>query len=386
MQEKSKKNAILLQYNLHTAVHLAMFLAIIGYDRVPFSASFDGDPAGCNTPLYHLTFHFHTPSFGQDLIRTVGTYIVGMTDDTDALVRPGNEELIEFIESRFGRIQDTRFSRSEIDIMENEGFDFFRRHDHTGEKGRISDGVAEGEIIECGRFDRIEGHAVIEQDSEHRMDGVGSGLQHFMMIGIAHDDVRHYRAGSEGVGDGKGDTQFRIEKEFNGVFIIAMGEEERIGREIPGLGGYCPVIADRESFGYARTLGVGRFADLGFSIRPCVLFLNGDMGRRKEPACFEVIGIDIEKRFSVFDTLPFGCLEFRRLFLLRFSLGCLAFPFGLCLGFRPFLCRRHGVRVHISDEQGEQDEYYGGEMFHYVIKINRRVVTGLSSCRGPTWA
>ena len=386
MQEKSKKNAILLQYDLHTAVHLAMFLAIIGYDGVPFSASFDGDPAGCNTPLYHLAFDFHTPSFGQDLVGTVGSHIIGMSDDADALARPGDEELVEFIEGRLGGIEYTGFSCSEIDIMEDEGFNFFRRHDHAGEAGRIGDGIAEGEIIECGRFYRIEGHAVIEQDSEHRMDGVGSGLQHFMMIGITHDDVRHYRAGSEGVGDGKGDTQFRIETEFDGIFIIAMGEEERIGREIPGLGGYCPIIADRKSFGNARTLGVGRFVDLGFSVRPCVLFLHGDMGRRKGLTCFEVIGIDVKKRFAILDALPFGGFKFGCFGFLRFSLGSLAFPFGFCFGFGAFLRRRHGVRVHISQEQGEQDEYYGGEMFHYVIKINRRVVTGLSSCRGPTWA
>ena len=231
--------------------------------------------------------------------------------------------------------------------MQDEGLYLFRRHDHPVKTSRISNGIAEREIIHRRCFDGIERDSVIQQHGKHVMHGVRSGLHDFAVFIIADDDVRGNRSRGQRISNCKRKTRLRIDCDFESIFIFAMDEDDCIGSKEARFGGNSPVFTFRQSFGDACAFVIGRFADFRFSIGFCVDVLQCDMCSRQRFSRFEVIGIDIEKRLSVFYALPFRRLVFRSFFLLRLSFLYFAFPLGFRFLFRAFLrgCERIGVHA-----------------------------------------
>ena len=127
--------------------------------------------------------------------------------------------------------------------------------------------------------------------------------------------------------------------------------------------------------------------------------LHRDMGFRQRITCALIEGIDVEQRFTLFDAFALRLAVFllRRFasFLSRLTSRCIAFAF-LCL---PFLLRRiflslrtrsrsrfrRSVQGLSNDREHKDRKQYEPKTSHCYYK-NRRVVAGLSSCRGPTWA
>ena len=371
----------LKQYYLHTPIHLAVVVGGVGDDGVAFAAALDLDAVGVDATADHGTADLLTTAFRKGLIRAVRTDIIRMTDDADALMRTHIQERIELRKGRFGRAENTRLARRKIDIMQDEGLDFPGRHDHTVERAADENRIMEGEITNGRGIDGIEGHAVIQERGDGRMDAIRGGLHHLTVLMIAYDDVRRHRTFGQRIGDGKRDARLRIERHAEAVLVFAMVKIEGIGREIADLGRLHPVFADGQSLGDAGMLGVGRLVEFGFLVGPRVDILHNDMRCRQSFAGLEVIRIDVKERLAVLDTLFLGglglgdALLLRRRFLGRFLLGSLAFG-----SFALALCRRErlgGLRLALGvgrngikrlSEDGEEHKDYEEPARAHTIK------------------
>jgi len=361
----------LQQYDFHPSVHLAVVVGGIGDDGVAFATTLDLDTVGVDAATDHGTADLLATTLGENLVGTVGTDIVRMTDDADALIGTHPEEIIEFGECRFGRVENARLARRKIDIMQDEGLDFLRRHDDAVELAVDENRIVEGKIIDGSGIDGVVRHAVVEQQSDERMDAVGSGLHHLLALMIAHNDVRCNRTSGERVGDSEGDTCLGIKRNAETVLVFAMVEIECIGSKIADLGRLDPVLACRQRLGDAGMLGVGGFVEFGLLVGPRIDVLHNNVGGRQLLAGLQVIRIDVEEQFAVLDALSLGgfglgdAFLLRRrflggFFLCRLAFGRFAFALRRCerLGrLRIVLAvRRSGIKR--LSEEGEEHYYY----------------------------
>ena len=345
----------LQKHNFYPSIHLAMFIRIVGDDGFSFPASFDVHPRAVNTPVNHSLTYLLASSFGEDLIRAIGAYIVGMTDNLDPLRRARFEELEEFEQSALGGVENMRFAGGKIEIMQHEGLDFAGRHNHSGKAIRVSNRIMEGEIVHGGSIDGIERYPVIQENRKRRMDAIRSGLHHFLMRRISNDDIRRNGPCGERIGHGEGESCLGIDSDTNGILVFTMGKPNGIGSEISRLGSNSPVFAFGQGARETAFFRIGRFVHFGFLVRLGVLVLHGDMGSGKRFSGTHVIGIDIEKEFALFDSLALGSLGLGSAFLLGFAFGSFSFAQPQFLGLSPFLCGRHS-RIERLAQEGEKQQ------------------------------
>ena len=100
----SKELGSLQEYDLDASVHLAMFIRVIGHNRVAFSASADLDAFRRYTTFYHRAFHLLSTSFRENLVRAIGTDVIGMSDNADALAWTGYQIFVQLAKCRFGSL------------------------------------------------------------------------------------------------------------------------------------------------------------------------------------------------------------------------------------------------------------------------------------------
>ena len=248
-------------------------------------------------------------------------------------------------------------------------------------------------------LNRIERHTIIQQHRQERTQGIGGRLQHTLLLRIIDDDIRRYGTGSHRISNGKRQTRLGIKVETYSILIFAMGKKNGIGVEITGASCRCPVFAFGQTFGYTRAFAIRLFAQTRFFGRQCMDILHRDMGFRQRITSSLIKGIDVEQRFTLFDAFSLRLAVFllRRFasFLGRFTsrriaFTFLCFPFLLCCSFLLLRTRRRsGFRSSVEGLSGDREhkdrKQYEPKTSHCYYK-NRRVVAGLSSCRGPTWA
>ena len=82
------------QYYFYPSVHLTVLIGVVRNDRISFSTTVNLNPSGSDATIDHRLTNLFASSFGEDLVRAVGTDIVRVSHDPNPLVRTSGEELV----------------------------------------------------------------------------------------------------------------------------------------------------------------------------------------------------------------------------------------------------------------------------------------------------
>lgn len=82
------------QYNFYPSVHLTVLIGVVRNDGISLSTTVNLNPSGSDATVDHRLSYLFASSFGEDLVRAVGTDIIRVTYDAYPLVRTSGEELV----------------------------------------------------------------------------------------------------------------------------------------------------------------------------------------------------------------------------------------------------------------------------------------------------